>query len=354
MKIAILHDAPGVDALPDDLDVLAQIEAVNTALGALGHDCICIPCTLNLEDLARTLAKARVDGVFNLVESLGGYGRLLHLPPALLETIGIPYAGSRAGAIWTTSNKPLAKQLMAAAQLPTALWVTAESPASAEIPAIHSLPERMIIKSVWEHASRGLDDRSVLRPRSLAHIISELHSREADLGGEAFAEAYIEGREFNIAMLASAPESQRPPQILPAAEIRFENFEPGRPRILGYSAKWETSSSDYTNTDRSFDIAAVDAPLVRQMERLARRAWELFSLRGWARVDFRVDESGQPWILEVNANPCLSPDAGFAAALQQAGIPFALAIARILADGIPSPSLKTTSIHSPHLAAAPT
>ncbi len=55
-------------------------------------------------------------------------------------------------------------------------------------------------------------------------------------------------------------------------------------------------------------------------------------LRAWARVDFRVDQNGQPWILEVNANPCLSPDAGFRAALQQAGIAFDEAIACILED----------------------
>lgn len=67
------------------------------------------------------------------------------------------------------------------------------------------------------------------------------------------------------------------------------------------------------------------------MTRLALACWRLFRLRGWARVDFRVDADGHPFILEVNANPCLSPDAGYAAALERAGIPFADAVGRIVA-----------------------
>ena len=67
------------------------------------------------------------------------------------------------------------------------------------------------------------------------------------------------------------------------------------------------------------------------MTALALACWHLFALRGYARVDFRVDESGEPWILEVNTNPCLSLDAGFAAAVERAGLGFADAIARILA-----------------------
>ena len=77
-----------------------------------------------------------------------------------------------------------------------------------------------------------------------------------------------------------------------------------------------------------------DQPLLERLSRLAREAWCLFGLGGYARVDFRVDDAGQPWILEINANPCLSPDAGFAAALTRASIPFPQAIARILQDAL--------------------
>ena len=76
-----------------------------------------------------------------------------------------------------------------------------------------------------------------------------------------------------------------------------------------------------------------DRELVNRLQEASRRSWALFDLRGYARVDFRVDAGGTPWVLEVNANPCLSPDAGFAAAAERAGISYDRVIARILAAG---------------------
>jgi D-alanine-D-alanine ligase len=120
------------------------------------------------------------------------------------------------------------------------------------------------------------------------------------------------------------------PQVLPPAEIDFSAFPPDKPRIVGYRAKWQADSFEYQNTPRRFDFPSADGPLLEQLRSLSLRCWALFGLRGYTRVDFRVDRDGRPWILEINTNPCLSPDAGFAAALQQAGIPFETAIQRIL------------------------
>jgi D-alanine-D-alanine ligase len=118
--------------------------------------------------------------------------------------------------------------------------------------------------------------------------------------------------------------------VLPAAEIDFSAFPAGKPHLVGYRAKWEEDSFEYQNTPRTFDFPPQDGPLLARIGQLARACWRLFGMRGYTRVDFRVDQAGQPWILEVNANPCLSPDAGFAAALQRAGIAYHTAIARIL------------------------
>ena len=118
----------------------------------------------------------------------------------------------------------------------------------------------------------------------------------------------------------------------PPAEIDFSAFPPGKPRIVGYAAKWRDDCFEFQHTPRRFDFDPSDGPLLERLRGLARECWRLFGLRGWARVDFRVDAAGQPWILEVNANPCLSPDAGFAAALARASISFDEAIRRILED----------------------
>jgi D-alanine-D-alanine ligase len=153
------------------------------------------------------------------------------------------------------------------------------------------------------------------------------------LGGVCFAEAFVEGREFNLSVLAG-PQG---PQVLPPAEIRFEGFGADQPRIVGYRAKWDANSHEYHHTPRSFEFGAEDGPLLDRLQALALQSWQLFGLRGYARIDFRVDNQGQPWILEINANPCLSPDAGFAAALREAGIDFTQAVKRIIADGIGQP-----------------
>ena len=101
---------------------------------------------------------------------------------------------------------------------------------------------------------------------------------------------------------------------------------------MGHRAKWQADSFEYHHTPRRFDFPALRRTAVGPLAPLAEECWTLFRLRGWVRVDFRVDAAGQPWILEINANPCLSPDAGFAAALEQASLPFEQAIQRILDD----------------------
>ena len=113
-----------------------------------------------------------------------------------------------------------------------------------------------------------------------------LRRRAPDLGGACFAEVYIEGREFNLALLAG-PDG---PEVLPPAEIVFEGYGPDRLRIVGYRAKWDEASYEYHHTPRRFDFPAADAPLLDRLRRTARDCWRLFGLRGWARVDFRVDD----------------------------------------------------------------
>lgn len=325
MKVLLLHDAIGAEAAPDDLDVLAQVEAVAEALAGLGHESVRLACTLDLAALADEIGRLRPDMAFNLVESLGGQGRLVHLVPAVLDGLGLPYTGAPSESIFTTSFKPLAKQVMAAAGMPTPEWITLRRHSG------RRLPERMIIKSAWEHASRGLEEDCIIATASRQHVLDEITCRAPEMGGEAFAEAYIAGREFNIAMLDSATG----PRVLPPAEMLFADGGVQKPVILGYRAKWAPDSPECRNTNRSFAFAPEDEQLLAQMAELAIGCWELFELRGYARVDFRVDEQGRPWILEANANPCLSPDAGFGAALVRAGLSFAQAIERIVAASLP-------------------
>lgn len=327
MKIALIHNRLADTAAADARDVLQQADAVNAALAVLGHEVVRFTCGLDLEEARRDLAMAAPELVFNLVEDLAGHGRLIHLFPSLLDALRFPYTGSPAEAIFLTSHKTLAKERLLQAGLPTPDWV-GPWPAGGGMRRPASGSGRWIIKSLWEHASVGLDEGSVLAADSEAALTAELQKRCDMLGGACFAEEFIDGREFNLSLLAS-PDG---PEVLPPAEILFSGYTPDMVRIVDYRAKWDETSAAYHNTPRTFDFGPDDVPLLAELVAVARRAWQVFGLSGYARVDFRVDEERRPFILEINANPCLSPDAGFAAALVRAGIGFQEAVARIVAD----------------------
>ena len=335
MHVVILHNAVSPDAPASDQDVLFQVEAVSTALAALGHTSSTVACALDLAAARARLQEVSPELVFNLVESLGGSDWLASAATALLDTMDLPYTGSPTEALLLTNHKLLAKQRLCQAGLPTPEWAVLPTDRAGGVsdPRIERgrvAGAAYVVKTLWEHASFELDGHSIVRPSDEAGLLDVVRESAGRLRRPCFAERYVEGREFNLSVLAG-PEG---PEALPPAEIDFSAFPPGEPRIVGNRAKWDAGSFVFQNTPRRFEFPPSDQPLLDRLSRLAREAWCLFGLGGYARVDFRVDDAGQPWILEINANPCLSPDAGFAAALAQASIPFAQAIARILQDTI--------------------
>lgn len=327
MHVLILFDAPGPEARADELDGVVQANAVADALAELGHDATLRGVGLDLRAVQRALTDDEPDVVFNLVESLGGHGRLIHVVPALLEALRVPFTGADARAMALSSDKRVAKAVLRAAGLPTPEERTLDALYAERAP----LPGRWILKSVHEHASVGLDEDSVLPGDDPLRLARELEGRLPSLGGEGFAERFVDGREFNLALLDGGARGAEP-LSLPPAEIVFEGYDDAKPKVVGWRAKWDEASYEYHHTPRRFDFDAADAPLLEELVALSRRAWRAFGLSGWARVDFRVDAvTGAPTILEVNANPCLSPDAGFAAALARGGLDLPRALERILA-----------------------
>lgn len=305
-RVLILHDEVPDCAPPDQQDALVQVRAVGEALRGLGWEIHALPVGMDLSRMQAGLRAARPSLVFNLVESLGGDGRLVHLVPAVLESMEIPFTGCSMDAMFVSSGKLLAKRWLASEGLDTpAWWAPGEK--------VRPYSGQWIVKSAWEHASVGLDASSVVPAESVDRRIEECRERH---GGDWFAERYIPGREFNLSLIGRGGEAQ----VLPVAEIRFQGFGEDRPHIVDYAAKWQEDSFEYQNTPRVFPSQPRDTPLLEKLRALSRRCWDLFRLDGYARVDFRVDPYGRPWILEVNANPCLSPDAGFAAAVAKAGM----------------------------------
>ena len=302
LKVAILVPPEVPGASVDESDTFRQAKEINQCLTILGNQTLSVVFGDDRRRTARELTDAAPDLVFNLVEDVSEGADYLHLATALLDTLGLRHTGAPTAALEALGDKRRAQAILAAAGLPVPKGL-ADGPSDA----------RYIVKSAIEHASIGLDDTSVVTGRQAAE--AAIAERQKRLGGPWFAEAYIDGREFSLGLL----ETRAGLVALPASEILFLDHAE-RPKILGYEEKWMGNSYAYEMTPSADPPEAPDSPLLTELESLARRAWALFGLRGYARVDFRVDTGGQPYIVDVNANPCIAREAGFCAAAARIGI----------------------------------
>jgi D-alanine-D-alanine ligase len=320
MKVLVLHSDVPPESPPEDQDTLIAARAVSQALRSRDHQAPLAAFAPDRDALKAVLDRHQPDVVFNLVEGIEGKGRLACLAPQLLDEFGVRYTGAGAEALIVTGDKPRTKRLLRNADLPTPAWC--------EPPAWQGLSEgRWIVKCADEDASLGLDDGAVVEAADVPARAALCAARH----GEAwFAEAFIDGREFNIAVI----EQDGQPRVLPMAEMTFEKWPAGRPRIVGYVAKWDDASFESVQTVRRFGVEENEPQLAAQLRNHCELSWTLFGCRGTARVDFRVDPEGQPLILEVNPNPGIAPDAGLAAAAAEAGLGYADLIERIVREAV--------------------
>jgi D-alanine-D-alanine ligase len=304
----------------DEMDVLSQASEVEKALSELDYETVREFVDLNLEKTKQNLIAHSPDLVFNLVETIDQRGDLIYLAPALLESIHIPYTGCPLDGMFLTSNKILTKNLLVHSGVRTPEWFDTSR-------QMNLNPSKTYIaKPLWEDASVGITDNNVFQGGNIA-ILSELKDR---WGKGFFVEEFIAGREFNVSVLGGVEG----PQVMPLAEILFRDFPEDKPKIVGYAAKWDQDTFEYKNTLRSFDISNTSVQLQKELQDMAIQCWEIFNLRGYARVDFRVDQYNRPYVLEINANPCISPDAGFYAACSTAGLSFTEVVKRIIYDAL--------------------
>lgn len=325
----ILHQAVPPDAPPDEQDVLEQVGAVEAALIEAGWRTRRLAVGLDLAAVAGALADDPPDLVINLVESLTvgrAAGVMAPTAAALLESLGLAFTGNPAAALALTADKLATKRVLRATGIATPPWIERDGA---------DIPGPLIIKHATEHASFAIGPESVVANADAARAL--MRARAAEHGGRWFAEAFIDGREFNLSAIDDGAGGCI---VLPAAEQVFDPRWPeGRPRIVDWASKWDPTDPIYPYATRSFDLRHDDGPLVERMEALVRRVWEVCGLAGYARVDLRVDRSVEPWVLEVNANPCLTPGMGIAATAEHAGISFNDLIARITAAALAEPTI---------------
>ena len=268
--------------------------------------------------------------VFNLAEGLDG--RLFEEVRIAwaLEAMGYRFTGNDAGALGRTGNKVRAKLLLSERGVPTPTWLAFQHPDQVDEEVLSCLPFPVIVKPVAEDASLGIG------PGAVVHTLKALRERVAYVVERyrqvALVETFVVGREFNIALWGD------PVRVLPLSEIDFTSFADPYDRIVSFAAKWETESFEYRHTP-VLCPAPVDPQLGTRITRIARQAWMALGCRGYARVDMRVDLDGAPYVVEVNCNPDLSPDAGFARAAQVAGFSYEDMVVHILQLALRRPSL---------------
>ena len=329
--ILILHNAPrgsGGEHAESDAGVLAEVAHVRAALAALDVPGRVVPVR-TLRDVGRRLRAAPEQCVVNLVESLEGAAGDACLVPAACSALGKAWTGGGTRCQFLALDKWQSKCALRAAgvSVPDGIVVAPGRLAACRL----DVPRPVIVKPLSADASEGIEAASVFPAHAADAVRERVRRIHEQFRQPALVEDYVDGRELNVSVIADGGTLK----VLPVAEIDFSAFPRGKPRIVDYRAKWVEDSFEYTHTPRRIP-ARLDGTTVRRARAAAVAAWLCLECRDYARIDMRLSRGGELFVMEVNPNPDVSPDAGFPAALQAAGLPFADFVAMLLGNaGVP-------------------
>jgi D-alanine-D-alanine ligase len=318
VKVAILYDG-GWDTwdAKDVASVWQSVKEVQVALKGLGYETSLIPVRAP-NDFAWLQRVRRSDCVFNLCEGIGGHARFEDFVVATLELTGVPYTGCKPWGVTVTHRKHVANTLLSRSGTPIPAFVVCDGN---KIPAELTLP--VIVKPAAEDASVGIDAGSVCTSKkALKKRLAEM----VEQWDEVLVQEYVAGREFNVGFIGD--------QVLPIAELCFDNMPEGSWPILTYAAKWDVGSPEDLGSV-PLCPAELTPDLQKRVIAVARHAWEsLCAAEGYGRVDLRVDAQGQPFVLEVNPNPDISDSAGLSRMAKAAGWEYQDLIAKIVDEAL--------------------
>jgi len=298
LKIGIVYNQPELDDRKDRSGVLEAVKDISTAIEKLGFSKVPIPIK-DGKGFSQLIEAARdVDCIFNLFEDFAGDSKGEAWMAGLLEMLGIPYTGSDPEALILSLNKVRTKEILNANTIPTPSYIVIESPPKGSIPLKYPL----IIKPPAEDGSLGIEKDNVIYDKDSLH---EKCKELLSLYPLLLIEEFIEDREINAAILNG--------EVIALGEVFFA----AQPAIISYSAKWDKHSPEdratptfYTNELKGME----------DVTSLATRAFHIMGLRDYGRVDIRIDKDSQPFVIDVNPNPDISGEAGYARSLKAAGI----------------------------------
>jgi len=316
MKVALLFDGASAYATTPDQLILGTVEAIERSLVDEGNEVGYIPVFQDGKWIEK-LRRGKFDLAFNMCEGIDGIATLESSVIGVLELFKIPFTGASSYTTAVCLRKHVINAHLEKAGLPVPRFA-----AIRRGDPLTSVGYPAIVKPAAEDASLGVEQRSVVRnTRQLeARVTSMLK-----LWDEVIVQRYVDGREVNVGILGDT--------VLPISEIDFSRMPAGRWRIVTYQSKWETGSVDDLGTTPRCP-ARLPAKLANEVRRVALHAWKLAGGFGYGRVDMRIDAHGRPWILEVNANPDIAPDAGLARMARVAGLEYPALIRNICELGL--------------------
>ncbi len=306
-----------------EVGVVEEMDDIKDALNSIGYRTTTVNVDSDVFRMIEYLRTESPDVIFNLVECVENQSiHEMHVA-GIYELMKIPYTGAGPMALGLALNKPRVKELLLYHGIRTPLFRVfglADKVVQGEM----SFP--MIVKPSSEDASVGIDDRSVV------HNLGELRRRVQyiveEFGQPALVEEYVDGRELNVAILGSLN-----PIVLPISEIDFSGLTPDMNKIVSYEAKWIQGSVAFQGT-KGVCPAQLPARLDTEIRNVAMQCFHLVGCRDYARIDFRLSQQGIPYVLEVNPNPDISEDAGFARSTRKYGLSYPDAIGKIVESAL--------------------
>ena len=281
-------------------------DEVREALVANGHEAFFHE--LKDEKSLLDLSKVEADLVFNLTEAYAGDDSKEAHVAAYLDLLGLPYTGAGPQALFLAQDKALAKKVFTFHGIRTPNFASSYR---GKIDHMDDLEFPLIVKPAGEDGSVGIDAGSVVT--SVKELMERIALMHEQFDGPALIEEFIEGREIYAGVLGDEK-----PEALPPIELDLSKLPKGMPRIAGKEVKWEKGTEAYDST-RAAVARDLSDELVKRIQETALAAYGALGLRDYGRVDLRVTPKGDIYVIEVNPNPWLAPEAELAMAANAAG-----------------------------------
>lgn len=309
MKITVLTYLDSEDENSKEYDQV--VPQVARTLRRLGHRVSILGVHGDVKRLIAGLKRRRPDLVFNLMEMFGDnvFG---DIPvTGLLDLLGLRYTGSGPGELYLSQDKGLTKKLLAFEDILYPRFAVFSREAAFETGGNLRMP--LFVKPLRSDASLGIGGKSLVH--DAVALMEQVTAIRKELNDSALAEEYIEGREFYVGVLGNNQA-----KALPPIEIDFTGFPDGVPKVMDSKAKWDERSREYKGT-RSV-LAQLPDELRARLQKVAVDAYRALRVRDYGRVDLRLTDTGDIYVLEVNASCYLEKSSEFVMAAVAAGLDY--------------------------------